>query len=103
MLEQFKKYIKTKLNINKTHRILLAVSGGADSVAMLDIFAKLGFDCGVAHCNFHLREDDSDEDERLVEELAKQYRFPFYKTDFETEEYATDKGISIEMAARDLR
>jgi tRNA(Ile)-lysidine synthase len=79
------------------------VSGGADSVLMLYLFLKLGYNCGIAHCNFKLRGSDSDLDEELVSRLAKEYGYPLHKICFETKEYAASKGISIEMAARDLR
>ncbi len=103
MKQGFLKFIDEKLKLIASDRILLAVSGGADSVAMLDLFSKTDFDCGVAHCNFHLRNKESDLDEKLVKELAQKRNFPYYKTDFETKKHAKTKRISIEMAARELR
>ena len=84
-------------------RFLLTVSGGADSVAMLDIFSGLGYDCIVAHCNFHLRGEESDRDECFVKDLAKKYSLPLFIKSFKTKEYATENSLSIEMAARELR
>ena len=103
MITNFKNFIENKLKIDSNNRILLAVSGGADSIAMLHLFSKTGYQCGIAHCNFHLRGNDSDLDESFVKNLAANYQIPFYKTDFETREYALKNGISIEMAARELR
>jgi len=72
-------------------------------VALLHILFSLGYDCVIAHCNFHLRMEESDRDEEFVRELGKQLHIPFYRIDFKTTEYASREGISIEMAARDLR
>jgi len=103
MKQSFKKYLSTKLLLEGSEKILLAVSGGADSVVMLDLFAKAGYRCGIAHCNFHLRDTHSDKDEALVKKLAEKYNFPYFKIDFDTRKYAKENSISIEMAARDLR
>jgi tRNA(Ile)-lysidine synthase len=103
MLSDFKKFIEKELELTKGDKILLAVSGGADSVLMLYLFWKAGYNCGIAHCNFHLRDKDSDFDEELVSKLALKYNYPFFKIDFNTTQYAEEKGISIEMAARELR
>jgi tRNA(Ile)-lysidine synthase len=103
MLTKFIQYIENKLKISVQNKILLTVSGGADSVVLLDLFSKAGFNCGIAHCNFHLRGNDADLDEKLVIELAEKYCFPIYTIDFETIKYAQSNGISIEMAARELR
>lgn len=72
-------------------------------MVMLHLFANAGFDIGVAHCNFQLRGTDSDEDERFVREHASNLRLPFYATQFKTTDYATQHGVSIQMAARELR
>ncbi|WP_322933889.1 tRNA lysidine(34) synthetase TilS [Bacteroides sp. CG01] len=84
-------------------RIIVALSGGADSVALLRILHTLGYDCEAAHCNFHLRGAESDRDEMFVRKLCKTMRIPLYTIDFATEQYAIEKKISIEMAARELR
>ena len=85
--------------------VLLAVSGGVDSMCMADLFlnstARVGFT--LAHCNFHLRGEESDSDEDLVREWAENHGVIFIKKDFDTSWYAASKGISIEMAARELR
>ena len=103
MQNHFTTYLDNSLKLKPAKSILLAISGGADSVAMLDLFSKTNLKCGVAHCNFHLREDESNKDEKLVKKLAKMYNYPFYKIDFDTNLYASSNGISIEMAARELR
>lgn len=85
------------------HKFLLTVSGGADSIAMLDIFATLKYDFIIAHCNFNLRGEESDRDELYVREMAKKYGKELFVESYQTEDYAQEKSISIEMAARDLR
>lgn len=84
-------------------KFLVGVSGGPDSVSLLVQMTDLGYRCVVGHCNFHLRGDESDEDERFVFKLAERLGVEIVKTDFDTIEYAKEKGISIEMAARELR
>ncbi len=84
-------------------RLLLAVSGGVDSMVMLHLFLQTDYAIGVAHCNFKLRGKDSDEDEFFVKQSADKHNFPFHSISFETEEYANELGISIQMAARELR
>lgn len=84
---------------------MLAVSGGLDSIVMADLFlhSSCRTDLAVTHCNFHLRGEESDSDEAFVREWAETRGIPFLKKDFDTREYASTKGISIEMAARELR
>lgn len=101
-LKQVKKNIE-RLSNGKKSRFILAVSGGADSVAMLDIFTSMGYDCIIAHCNFHLRGEESNRDEKHVQELAEKYSLPLFIKPFNTVEYAKENSLSIEMAARDLR
>ena len=103
MLDKFQKYYSEHQLFNQTDKILLAVSGGKDSVAMVDLFSKSQLNIGILHCNFKLRNNDSDLDEQLVEEIAQSYQVPFFKKNFDTKNYAEDKGISIQMAARELR
>lgn len=85
------------------NRILLAVSGGIDSVVMAHLFSAAGFNIGIAHCNFQLRENDADLDSAFVSELASHLKVPFHHVKFKTTTYAEEKKISIQMAARDLR
>ena len=90
---------------NRSASFLLAVSGGMDSMCMADLFLnELGADSfAVAHCNFHLRGAESDGDEALVKAWADSNGVRMHRVDFDTREYASAHGVSIEMAARDLR
>lgn len=85
------------------NRLIVAVSGGVDSVALADIIMDLKVDFAIAHCNFGLRGDESDRDEHFSASIASSYGVPFFKKRFKTFEYAYSKGISVEMAARELR
>ena len=84
-------------------RVLVALSGGCDSVALAHILVKLGYCVEAAHCNFHLRGEESHRDELFVQELCQQWGIALHVKHFQTEAYATQRGISIEMAARELR
>ena len=103
MLKQFKNYINAQKLFLRKEKILLTVSGGIDSVAMCELFYQAGFQFGIAHCNFALRGDESDADEVFVKNLAEKYEVPFYVNRFNTADYARENGISIQMAARELR
>lgn len=84
-------------------RILLAVSGGVDSVVMCALFHNAGLRFGIAHCNFGLRGAESDADEAFVEALAVHYNVPFHTVAFETSAFAKKQKLSIQAAARRLR
>ena len=101
--ERFTRYLAEEALCHSDGRILLAVSGGKDSVLMANLFATSGYTVGIAHCNFRLRGAEADADEALVDRLAQQLDVPFYTTVFDTEAHARTHGISIQMAARDLR
>ncbi|KAA6349599.1 tRNA(Ile)-lysidine synthase [termite gut metagenome] len=100
---QVAKYIEQEQLFSPTGKILVALSGGADSVGLLRILLSLGYDCEAAHCNFHLRAEESDRDEVFVRKLCGEWHIPIHVTSFETSRYAKEKRISIEMAARELR
>ncbi len=103
MLRKFQSFVKEKALMQQGDVVLLAVSGGLDSVVMADLFFKSGIAFAIAHCNFKLRGDTSDGDEQFVKELAKNYAVDFFAESFNTSGFASEKGISIQMAARDLR
>ena len=103
MKEKFKEYIKEFCLVNETDKILLAVSGGIDSMVMAHLFTTCNYRTGIAHCNFGLRGEESDLDELLVRKYSESNGIPFFCKSFKTKEYARDTGISIQMAARDLR
>ena len=84
-------------------KVLVALSGGADSVALLRVIISLGYTCECAHCNFHLRGEESNRDEEFIRSLCKELHIPLHIKHFETDSYAKEKHISIEMAARELR
>jgi len=96
-------YIEREQLFNLNDRVLVALSGGADSVALLRVLLALGYTCGAAHCNFHLRGKEADRDQLFVEELCSHNKVPLHLIHFQTKEYAEAHKISIEMAARELR
>ena len=103
MLEQFLNHIDKLRLCDKSDSILLAVSGGVDSMAMLYLFNEAGFKVGVAHCNFQLRGKESDGDEAFVGQVCKELSIPVFIKRFETEAYAWENSLSMQMAARELR
>ena len=103
MLEQFQAYINRYHLIAEGDRLILALSGGIDSMVLADLLLKMNVDFVVVHCNFHLRGEESDGDERFVREYAEKNGIQYFVKHFDTEKYAAEQGISIEMAARDLR
>lgn len=103
MKEAFNKFID-KYNISiSADKVLLTVSGGVDSVVMANLFYEERASCIIAHCNFNLRDKESDKEEEFVRCLAKKYRFPFRLKSFNTGEYAEKNNLSIQVAARNLR
>jgi tRNA(Ile)-lysidine synthase len=103
MLKAFKKHIKTQFSDLEKNNIIVACSGGLDSMVLLFLLNKLDIKTAVAHCNFSLRGAESDEDESFVEEISKKYNLDFFSEKFDTKKYASEKGISTQMAARELR
>jgi len=103
MINRFKEFILSNQLCNIDGQVLLAVSGGIDSVVMTDLFCTSGYDCILLHCNFELRGEESDGDEAFVRSLAARYEIPVFVKHFDTAGFAEDNGISIQMAARELR
>ncbi|HKR06734.1 MAG TPA: tRNA lysidine(34) synthetase TilS, partial [Bacteroidia bacterium] len=103
MLELFKTYNQQQKLFTDGSKILLAVSGGIDSVVMAHLFQEAKTKFGIIHCNFKLRGKESDADKKFVKKLASAFKVPFYSRDFAVKEFAETNNISTQMAARDLR
>ncbi|EDM34382.1 tRNA(Ile)-lysidine synthetase [Pedobacter sp. BAL39] len=102
-LQQFKTFITENHLFETGDKILLAVSGGKDSVLMAHLFKASGHPFGIAHCNFNLRGEESVRDEHFVKMLGLMLDVPVYVTHFDTKAYAKQHGVSTQMAARTLR
>ena len=96
-------YIEKQQLLSGDGPVLVGLSGGADSVALLALLVQLDYPCVALHCNFHLRGDESVRDEQFAREMARTQDVPFYKIDFDTTAYGAEHHLSIEMAARELR
>jgi tRNA(Ile)-lysidine synthase len=103
MQKEFERYLRHTCRCSPEKRYLLAVSGGVDSVVMAELFHAAQIDFDFVHCNFQLREKESENDQIFVENMARRMNVTCYATRFETLAYAEKNGISIQMAARDLR
>jgi len=103
LTEQFKNYIKKYHLFQPKDKLLLAVSGGVDSVVLCELCKQADYDFSIAHCNFQLRGEDSTRDEKFVAGLSKKYAVPFFTTTFDTKAIAAKEKRSIEETARDLR
>ena len=96
-------YINKESLLKRGEKVIVTCSGGADSIFLLHILNKLGYDCVVAHCNFHLRGEESDRDENFVREFCEKESLTLLVEHFDTKKYAAENKLSIEMAARELR
>ena len=103
MLRRVSTYIHQRGLLDKDKPVLVAVSGGADSVGLLDVLLRAGYKCVAAHCNFHLRGEESNRDEAFVRALCKEMSVELEVAEFDTHAHAYTFHISIEMAARELR
>jgi tRNA(Ile)-lysidine synthase len=103
MLARLKAFIEEKELFTQSEKLLIAVSGGVDSMVLLDLMRQLEYNIYVAHCNFNLRARESDQDEELVRAYCREHEIPCFVTSFSTKEIAAERKISIQMAARELR
>ena len=102
-LRKIEQFIEQKELMSKNQLYLVALSGGADSVALLLVLKRLGYNVEAAHCNFHLRGEESDRDEDFCKDLCRELDIKLHLAHFDTQTNASLHGISIEMAARNLR
>jgi tRNA(Ile)-lysidine synthase len=103
MLKQFKQHIQKNLPFLKENKLLLAISGGVDSVVLAYLCKEINLNIALAHCNFNLRNKESDADEEFVLELAKNWNLEVFIENFNTKQFAIDKKMSTQVAARTLR
>jgi len=102
MIKEFSRILK-ELGVSNKTRILLALSGGVDSVVLFDLFQKMNCDFAIAHCNFCLRGNESEDDEKFIYSISKINNIKLFVERFNTTEYAQKNNTSIQMAARELR
>ena len=103
MLSILQIHLQNNFTYLKEKKLLLAVSGGIDSMVLLHLFHKLEFDVTVAHCNFSLRDAESDADEDFVRTTCEALKIPYYIQKFDTKQFASDYKLSIQLTARKLR
>lgn len=103
MFSQFQNHLTANLPFLKDKKLLLATSGGIDSMVMAELFHRLGYNISLAHCNFNLRGAESDGDEVFVRKYAADNNIPVFVTSFDTELFAKDNKLSVQVAARQLR
>jgi tRNA(Ile)-lysidine synthase len=103
LLTAFQQYIKQQNLFNSKDKLLLAVSGGVDSVVLCELCKQAGYDFVIAHCNFQLRGSESDRDEDFVRKLAETYAVDVFVKSFDTKKYAEENKLNIQVAARALR
>ncbi len=103
LLEKFKEYIKQQNLFQPKDKLLLAVSGGVDSVVLCELCKQAGYDFTIAHCNFQLRGEESERDEKFVRELGKKYDVEVLVKKFETLEFVRERNIGTQEAARFMR
>jgi tRNA(Ile)-lysidine synthase len=103
LLKNFTEFIKKENLFHAKDKLLLAVSGGVDSVVLCELCKQAGYDFVIAHCNFQLRGEESIRDEHFVRDFSKKYKVEIFVKKFETNEYAEKNKLSIQVAARELR
>lgn len=102
-LKQFQQYIKQQNLFQPKDKLLLAVSGGVDSVVLCELCKQAGYHFTIAHCNFQLRGEESERDENFVKELGERYNVEVLVKKFDTNKFAAENKLSIQVAARELR
>lgn len=103
MISQVQEYISHHKLLSKDSKVIVGLSGGPDSMVLIHILLQLGYECIAAHCNFHLRGEASDKDAEFVNKWCEEQNVPLNTVSFDTQAYASQNKISIEMAARNLR
>jgi tRNA(Ile)-lysidine synthase len=103
MLQKLKNHIQQNFSFLQDKKLLVATSGGLDSMVLVHLFQKLNFNFALAHCNFQLRNLESDEDQKFVTNYSKQHNIPFFTTKFDTKKYSETYKLSTQVAARNLR
>lgn len=103
MIEKFRQYIENQQLIDDDERVVVALSGGVDSMVLAELLRRGGYNIAFAHCNFHLRGEESDGDEKFVRDYAERVGVELFVKHFDTVQYAENHKVSIEMAARELR
>ena len=102
-IQRIKKYIETEKLLSPGAKVIVGVSGGADSAALLAVLCSLGYRCVAVHCHFGLRGDEADRDMAHSSSLAERFGAEFRSVRFQTAEYMAANGVSAEMACRELR
>jgi len=103
LLKEFTNFIKTENLFQPKDKLVLAVSGGIDSVVLCELCYQAKFDFVIAHCNFQLRGEESERDELFVKDISEKYKVRFFVKKFDTEKFADTNNLSIQVAARELR
>ena len=103
LVAQYKSYIQKENLFRPTDKLLLAVSGGVDSVVLCELCKQAGYDFVIAHCNFQLRGEESERDEQFVRKLGEKYGVDVRVKKFDTASYASANKQNIQLAARELR
>jgi tRNA(Ile)-lysidine synthase len=103
MLKKFKEHLQVNFPFLKEKKLLIAISGGLDSVVLTHLFSELNFDISLAHCNFQLREEESNLDEEFVKKISQKSSNQIFTIKFNTKEFSTKKKLSTQIAARELR
>jgi tRNA(Ile)-lysidine synthase len=103
LLDRFLSFIKNQHLFAANDQLLLAVSGGVDSVVLCELCKRAGFEFAIAHCNFQLRGEESDRDEAFVKTLGEKYGVKVFTKKFNTQAYAAENKVSMQVAARELR